>query len=312
MNPQITDVFKSLVLEYKNRSEDTVKKITSLLSKSGLLDRLERLITDSSIPMECVSNVCTILTQAVATQVPHLQDLIMFQVVNVLRYYLTEELVGQENLRLTYVGDFCVCCLSFMMQRCLGLYLSGQKKLEKLPYDTIQKRNAVAFTARTDVASIEPLDVPEIDAFERQALPIFRQCLQELEERLVPRYEQLRAKAGNMFGFSTFSLLRLVARIFAISADLKNVVFKQVSMNNRESMDWLGAQRVEEPAGPGMALPAQDDAYARLGESAHAGCGGPSNVDILSTFMVGNISIKISVPTVIRTILKTNLIPTLI
>lgn len=31
MNPQITDVFKSLVLEYKNRSEDTVKKITSLL-----------------------------------------------------------------------------------------------------------------------------------------------------------------------------------------------------------------------------------------------------------------------------------------
>lgn len=87
--------------------------------------------------MECVSNVCTILTQAVATQVPHLQDLIMFQVVNVLRYYLTEELVGQENLRLTYVGDFCICCLSFMMQKCLGLYLSNQKKIEKLPYETI-------------------------------------------------------------------------------------------------------------------------------------------------------------------------------
>lgn len=105
---------------------------------------------------------------------------------------MTEKLTGPSHLRLTYVGDFCICCMSYMMQHCLQLYIDNGNRIQKLPYDTIQRRNGFEFTDRCNPRDIPPLDIPEIDQYEKQAFPVFRTALELLQENMMPRYEYLR------------------------------------------------------------------------------------------------------------------------
>lgn len=84
-----------------------------------------------------------------------------------------------------------------------------------------------------------------------------------------------------MFGYGTFSLMRLVARVFAISADLKYVVHKSKPRGGPDAIDWMNdGPNVEDGPGAGMQIVQQENSYGQLQQFAHAGCGGPSDVEL--------------------------------
>lgn len=45
---------------------------------------------------------------------------------------------------------------------------------------------------------------------------------------------------------------------------------------------------------------------------AHAGCGGPANVSLAQTFIVGGVALPLAVPALLRAVLRTGIVATLV
>ncbi|CAL6029967.1 Phosphorylase_B kinase gamma catalytic chain [Hexamita inflata] len=316
LSSQMTEVLRSLVLDYKGRGDDTCKQISALL-KNGIIDALAQfIITDA--PLECVSNSCQILSQIVSQNVPYLQEIVITKITPVCTYLMNAQLVGSNLLRLHYAADFVVCGLSFMMQRGLSVYIQQENQLQKITYDVLQKRTQfvdqlIKGKVKLTVQNQKILELPvtginEIDAFEKVMVPVFASILNSLEQ-LCQRVDYMREQAkNNLFGYGTFVILQFVARILAISADLKLTVQKQMTLKSQNKpVDWLN--QVEDSQ-TSMVQP--DSVYAQLSLAAHAGSGGPSTVEISSTFKHRQVPLITSVVVIVRKIIQTGLVQKLV
>lgn len=181
-------------------------------------------------------------------------------------YLMHAELRDVELQRLRFSADLVVCCVSLMLQRELTLYYQNEAAIQKVKYEVLQQREEFmkkmvsdsiqvkmdqpqSMLSRQILSNFQYLGINEIDQFEKQFLPIFVLFLNELtfiDDRIA--YLRRQAKNG-LFGYGAFTLLQFIARLCAISADLKYVAsrFVQQVVEPVKTDNWsMGNNSVED------------------------------------------------------------------
>lgn len=325
VNQMVTDSLQTFIIEGKDRSEEINKSISQLAVKTGLVDVLVAFLTDTTdtVSFECVTSASSMLSQMIYKNVVSLSEHVIQRVPVIAQFVMRAQLTGLSLLRIHHASDVLICALSTMITTTTYACIENAERLQKVGFDIVKKRtaqldaqlketkvsavDAAKGRPKREASDIEGFRITEIDAMENKYMNIFLRVinlLNLLPERIA--YMCSLTPKGTC-GYGVYTILDLIARFLAISADVRNFIFlKRNGGGGGKDSAWLEANTAQ------ANIMADASHYGVLSGSAQAGAGGAFQIDLLETTVVaGSIPIAISVATICRKLVALS-IPTVV